>query len=78
MILLKLAQTLYRTLTGKNAYFFVYLRVYKEEGDLLVLKAGLQHDAFDVVPPFCLTIVLSQFDLKTLIVRPDGQAHKVF
>lgn len=79
MILLKLPQTLYRTLTGKKkAYFFIYLCVYKEEGDLLVLKAGLQHDAFDVVPPFCLTVVLSQLDLKTLIVRPDGQAHKVF
>lgn len=56
--------------------FFLYLCVYEEEGDLLVLHAGLQHDAFDVFPPFCQPIILSQLDLETLIVRPDRQAKK--
>lgn len=45
----------------------VYLRVYKEEGDLLVLKASLQHDAFNILSPLCLTVVLSQLNLETLI-----------
>lgn len=52
------------------------LCVYEEEGDLLVLQAGLQHDAFDVFPPFCQPIILRQLNLKTLIVGPDGASKK--
>ena len=52
-----------------------HLCVYKQEGDLLVGQAGLQHDALDVLPPLGLTIVLRQFNLETRIIRAEGQTH---
>ena len=47
------------------------LRVSKEEGDLLVLKASLEHEFFNILSPLCSTIVLRWFNLETLIPGPE-------
>jgi len=52
-----------------------HLCVHKEEGDVLVLKAGLQHDAFNILSPLCLPVVLWQLDLETLIFWSGDETH---
>ena len=44
-----------------------HLCVCKEESDLLVLKAGLEHDAFNVPSPLRLTVAFRQLNLETLM-----------
>lgn len=49
------------------------LCVYKEEGDLGVVEASFQHDAFEVFSPLCIPIVFRQLNLETLIIRPEEE-----
>lgn len=52
------------------------LSVHKEEGDLLVMNAGLHHDAFNVLAPLQLTVVLRQLDLETPVLGSEMETLK--
>lgn len=66
---------LLHTLPGGTPISSMYIKagsktdlcVDKEEGNLLILKASLHHDGFNIFPPLCGAVVLRQLNLETLI-----------
>lgn len=49
-----------------------HLGVSEQEGDGHVLQAGLEQHFLDVIAPLSHAIVFRQFDLKALVLRPEG------